>query len=254
MQSDNKDQKKRIIIGDVHCNRGWEKLVKAHPDADEIIFVGDYLDPYSRFDKYDEDCVEGVKNFIKIVDFKRANPEKVTLLIGNHDFHYLSGAKESCSRYDDYFWNQCNPLFDELYKNGEIQVVKQFCNVLVSHAGVSPAWFEAHIVEKMSEFSIEEIAVKVNELFISKIEAFRFFKMDFDGYGDHPMQSPMWIRPTSLKFEMSKLEYPKLITQVVGHTSVKKIVDLGFRHSIWMVDNQKYEYKELVFKGKNPRI
>jgi len=254
MQSDNKDQKKRVIIGDVHCNRGWKKLVDKHSDADEFIFVGDYLDPYSKQETYEEDCERGVKNFIDIIDFKRANPEKVTLLIGNHDFHYLSGAGETCSRYDDYFWNKCNHLFDEMFANNEFQIVKQFCNVLVSHAGISPVWFENCIGEPMSAFSIEEIAIKVNEWFRKDLKRFGFYMRDRSYYGEHPMQSPMWIRPDTLTFEMSKLEYPKLITQVVGHTSVKKIVDKGFRHSLWLIDNQKYDYKELVFKGKNPRI
>ena len=94
--------KKRIIIGDIHGNKEWKQIVKRHDDADEFIFVGDYLDPYRKGKRQVEDLQKCAENFKKIINFKAENRDRVTLLLGNHDYHYLPNvsAFETCSRYD----------------------------------------------------------------------------------------------------------------------------------------------------------
>ena len=51
-----------------------------------IIFLGDYLDPYAHENISQE---EALANFKEIIAFKQANKDRVTLLIGNHEIHYI---------------------------------------------------------------------------------------------------------------------------------------------------------------------
>ena len=96
-----------IIIPDVHGRNFWRTaagLVKKH----HLVFLGDYLDPYpgegiSSYTAYEE--------LEEIVILKEKYPGNVTLLLGNHDLHYLAPKPGGC-RFD---WSRnsrilCNHL------------------------------------------------------------------------------------------------------------------------------------------------
>ena len=51
-------------------------------EVDQVVFLGDYLDPYSREGITFEDALI---EFEEILDFKKAYPDKVVLLVGNHE-------------------------------------------------------------------------------------------------------------------------------------------------------------------------
>jgi predicted MPP superfamily phosphohydrolase len=66
-----------IAIGDLHGKDCWLTI---DPDKyDKIIFVGDYVD---ASDISREKIVE---NLEQVIAFKLKHPEKVELLLGNHD-------------------------------------------------------------------------------------------------------------------------------------------------------------------------
>lgn len=69
---------KLIICPDIHC-RDFYKPVLELKDT-PVIFLGDYLDPYSY-----EGCSfeDGLANLKEITDFAKNN-KNVTLLTGNH--------------------------------------------------------------------------------------------------------------------------------------------------------------------------
>ena len=75
--------KKIIVIGDVHGESTWRKIVEKNMDADKIIFLGDYLD------SFDKSPTEQITIFEEIMKLKKENKNKVVTLMGNHDFHYL---------------------------------------------------------------------------------------------------------------------------------------------------------------------
>ena len=83
---------KNIYLGDTHGRNTWKKIVEAHPDADNIVFIGDYFDS-----RDDISGLEQLRNAQEIVEFKKdreLDPTKrVYLLIGNHDHHYWPGVK-----------------------------------------------------------------------------------------------------------------------------------------------------------------
>ena len=77
--------KKWIVIPDVHGRKFWRDVVKGNED-ERIIFLGDYLDPYSEEGITPEDAYN---ELLDIIAFKKEHPDNVTLLLGNHDLGYL---------------------------------------------------------------------------------------------------------------------------------------------------------------------
>ena len=196
------DKKNTIIIGDIHGRSSWKIIAQRHPD-DEIIFVGDYFDSKEKYDAHAQ-----IMNFREILAFKKANPDRVTLLFGNHDFHYLPSAGEKYSGYQHFFaadiYDALKPALDEKLLKICIQKGKH----LISHAGLTQTWCRQNNIPPGNP------AEAVNQLFYVKPEAFRFSAGELDEpTGDEPEQGPLWVRPYSL----SK-DYLPGFTHVVGHT------------------------------------
>ena len=80
------------VIGDLHGRDWWKKKVETG-DSDLNIFLGDYVDSYIVSD-------EGIiNNLLDIIEFKKAHEDKVILLLGNHEFNYISPYIGYCSGY-----------------------------------------------------------------------------------------------------------------------------------------------------------
>lgn len=130
-----------IIIPDVHGRRFWRDAVNGH-EEENIIFLGDYLDPYSREGISPLDASGELKD---IIEFKKGHPENVVLLLGNHDLCYLDDST-SCSRHD-YFGERRNRallednigLFDLVH-----EARTESGMVLFSHAGLCETWLRAN--------------------------------------------------------------------------------------------------------------
>lgn len=83
---------KIIAIGDIHGNSIWKDIV-ASTTFDKVVFIGDY------FDSFTIPYQQQIENFKEILDFKRSNINKVVLLAGNHDYHYMNSVTETYSGY-----------------------------------------------------------------------------------------------------------------------------------------------------------
>jgi len=127
---------KAIIIPDVHGRPFWRKVLDNKEDT--IIFLGDYSDPYEIEGFTHEDCLKGLAD---IIQFKKDNPERVTLLLGNHDTHYLY-PNWACWRFSKQHYSRYNKLYKEnidLFQMAwEINANNRNC--LFTHAGMSIAW------------------------------------------------------------------------------------------------------------------
>lgn len=132
---------KILIIPDIHHRTFWKDCVKNIDDFDKVVFLGDYLDPYKFEGEEVSDMDAGFLNLKEIIKFKEDNPEKVVLLLGNHDLHYIypevnSGRydTENAQRNIDCFSYNLG-LFDIAYEcemNGK--------RIFFSHASVLKAW------------------------------------------------------------------------------------------------------------------
>ena len=126
-----------IVIPDVHGRDFWRDAVANRGDR-EVIFLGDYIDPYSNEQITDAKALEGLRD---IMQLKKEHPDKITLLLGNHDAQYIypelySGryCEEHAEEYRSIFLGQ-----RELFKLLDIRMIggKKF---IFSHAGITFDW------------------------------------------------------------------------------------------------------------------
>lgn len=208
---------KILVIGDIHGQSVWKQLVY-NTEFDHVIFMGDY------FDSFNIPIQAQLENFQDILQYKRDNPQTVTLLFGNHDFHYMvddemySGFNVVTKLGIEYILKDC-------IKNDELVLCCSFDKYLFSHAGVSKVWVENKNIDT------DNLVQSVNDIlkftprrlcFSENLPTKMSERIDYTG--DNRTQSPIWIRPHSLLGSMLEGYY-----QVVGHTAhtfVKFLTDL----------------------------
>lgn len=195
---------KYLVLGDIHGRECWKDIIpKENPDR--IIFLGDYVSTHDGVDSEVQ-----INNLKEILDLKSSLQDRVILLRGNHDMQHLGYFWAECSGYDKYVGVEMTKIKEEFLKSTQWLYIKD--NIVFSHAGISTEWLRVANIS-----SIEEI----NN--IEPDERFGFWpcKMS-DYYGISPTQPPTWIRPQTL------VEYmPEGITQVVGHSPVKRICNVS---------------------------
>lgn len=226
---------KIIAIGDVHGRSFW-KLIASAQAFDKLVILGDY------FDSFDISASEQMNNFSELVAYKKANPDKVVLLIGNHDFHYLPVAMDAVEMYSGFqqrFAFQISQLLEE--NKNLLQICYTWEDYLFTHAGVTHTWLND------AGYSEEEIDVFINELF--RYQPRWFFFNGSDPYGDNVTQSPIWVRPASLKRNAYKYE---TIKQVVGHTTVQKLAITKDR--FFFIDTMGTSKEYLILNDGRVRI
>ena len=129
-----------IIIPDVHGRDFWKNAVKGH-ENEEIIFLGDYVDPYCSLENIPLE--NGLKSLAEIIEFKKSHPKNVILLLGNHDLSYLSEHFIN-NRYDCDNDDKIIPLISDNLSLFKIAHEKKISTTryIFSHAGILPTWLE----------------------------------------------------------------------------------------------------------------
>ena len=140
--------KKILIIPDVHGRDFWKEPVKkvledinAH-----IIFLGDYTDGYpTEWEPNFDYRQHTVDNFKEIIELKRQNPDRITLLVGNHDCGYAIGDTNSSSRMDRSHRSELEELCKE---NRELFQIAEEHDIAgrhfsFSHAGILKGWVKS---------------------------------------------------------------------------------------------------------------
>ncbi len=203
-------EKRMIALGDTHGREYWDLISKTE-QYDMLIFIGDYFDTHD-----DITPAQQMYNFKNIIELKKSQPEKIILLIGNHDFHYFPEIGDNgTSGYQLRASAAIGQLLDE--NRGYLQMAYQSGEFLFTHAGVGETWLENWQYEEKEGQTIADF---VNDMWRYKPHSFDFYGRD--GYGDSMTQTPIWIRPRSLiKDTYDNLR--KKVIQVVGHTSVKRM-------------------------------
>ena len=227
---------KIVALGDTHGRDKWKDIVaKELESSDKIVFIGDYFDTH-----YDETPEQQLSNFNEIVEFKKTNMDKVILLIGNHDFHYLSGVNESYSGFQ-YGWSkEFNKALEAALAEGLMQMCYVYDKYVFTHAGVTNTWCVTHGVNRQPHLLEDSI----NELFKTNKYAF-YFQMghNYSQSGDDVTQSPIWVRIPSLF-----ADGVDGFTFVVGHSTLKELTitdkiigidTLGTTGEYLIIDNEK---------------
>lgn len=131
---------KILIIPDVHGRTFWFEACDHKDDFEKIVFLGDYVSPYPDEDISNERAIE---IFNEVLDFKKENPEKVVLLLGNHDLSYFNTEICEC-RTDHKNWSPLNTIYTEnlglfdLAWETKIGDKRYF----FSHSGVRKGWLK----------------------------------------------------------------------------------------------------------------
>lgn len=200
---------KLIALGDTHGRLNWENIVTKELElADKIIFLGDYFDTHDSVSPEQQ-----INNFLEIVKFKKENMNKVVLLIGNHDFHYMGFLTETYSGYQHAAAFRINQILRHAFEEGLLQMCYKHDIYVFTHAGVTKTW------AKNSNVDINNLENSINELFITNPKYFGFTMGDnYSQTGDDVTQPPIWVRPQSLlRDAIDDIVY------IVGHTTVKKL-------------------------------
>lgn len=241
---------KIVVIGDIHGRAIWQKIVNDNPDADKIIFLGDYFDSHEK--KYHP--TRQLYNFNAILKLQEDfGDEKVILLLGNHDYHYLNSGREKYSGFNQTtYFNVHQPLYDA-YMSGKIKILHIEDGFLFSHAGVTEYW-------------LNEISGVNNLIECNDPETFDYRNLDwnaykgYDAYGDTISNSPIWVRPYSLS--INRLEGYK---HIVGHTTIPEskmddnFYSMGEKYNIYLndllphhyivIENDKINYVKIEFEN-----
>lgn len=235
---------KVIAIGDIHGRDTWKKIVRQNPWT-SVVFVWDYFDSRKWVSTESQ-----IRNFQAILNLRRENKERVHLLIGNHDFHYLPFTQQ---RYSWYQHTAAEEIWEVVqYAIGEIWMkCTHVCDeIIYSHAWISNTWLRNNCFQTWND--IEDF---VNNHMYSTPQNFE--KLAWNDRWNDIYQSPIWIRPESLE----KDSYP--MKQVVGHTSHRKISfspngQIAYIDTLWTcgeylaVENGKFKVRgsRRIPKGK----
>lgn len=223
---------KQIIIGDIHGHDTWKRIIDQEKTFDRIVFLGDYHDSFSIPSK------DIISNFKSIVELKNSQKDKVILLIGNHDYHYMRNSVSQFSGFRGELKLAQQDLLEELVRNDMMQVCyKDGQNRLYSHAGISKSWCEDHFTDGIN---LEYIDQDINNLFKEDLYAFNFkYKISSNSYGDNIYQGPLWIRPNSLYTDAIEG-----VDQIVGHTQPQYplVIKSNQKTNIYLADTLDLGY------------
>lgn len=190
---------KILINPDIHGRVFWKYSIEHKDEFDKIVFLGDYLDPYSP------DLLETEEdNFKEIIQFKKDNPDKVILLLGNHDCHYISYKILNGSRYNSLKAEEYQKLF--LDNISLFQLVYIYDKYLFSHAGVYEEWLKMCNLnlDDLIDYDLDNLASYLNVL-------------DYHRGGYKDIGSCIWA-------DVSDSETQKLLEgyyHIFGHTQLK---------------------------------
>src|ERR1700750_1562842 len=84
---------KTVVISDLHGHDSWKRVLDREKEFDKVVFMGDYVDSFNIH------VSKQVGNLREIIQFRKDNPDTVTLQLGNHDLNYWQGYTQTCSGY-----------------------------------------------------------------------------------------------------------------------------------------------------------
>lgn len=233
---------KIAIIGDVHGRTIWEEIFEdALTKVDKIVFLGDYMDPYpqkadwnddsdeeddklsdedfyNKYFKHNQPYSKTVSVFRNIIKAKKEYPDKVILLLGNHDTHYLYDIMP-CGRYDIENGNEISNIF-RINKN-LFQYAYQVDNHLFTHAGVTASWayyFSVILKKSGLEKDLSNMAETLNKMGDDRMGNKSLNAVSSIRGGNSPYGGPTWADKRE-----SFNDYVEGLHQYVGHSKVSHI-------------------------------
>jgi predicted phosphodiesterase len=180
---------KIVIVPDVHGRTFWRSVLKNKSDI--IVFLGDYCDPYPQEKITDVDALRELRD---IVEFKKANKNRVILLYGNHDLGQGDTVFPKCRcgtpmtqrKFNEYFVNQ-KELFQITW-----QCKQNDIDYLFTHAALTQRWIDQNdeTLSKYLFYKESSWADRLGVLFDHHPKLFAQPGRSRGGY--EPSGSPVW--------------------------------------------------------------
>lgn len=199
---------KRLVLGDIHGHWNTLKQIYDLENPDEVIILGDYFDSFSGTTDSMTECFNNILALQK--EHKENKAGDFILLLGNHDFHYLSQME----RYSGYNWHYATWAEMKLRQAVEEKLIKvahidKVNKTIYSHAGVTNTWLRN---SKLDDVDLE---------FINEVNQNCLCHKGNDPYGNDFTNGPLWVRPEALLCDIYEDNEGYTWTQIVGHTHIK---------------------------------
>jgi len=222
---------KIIVVPDIHGNVEMvDKAVSMLPECDKMIFLGDYTDSFTATNEQILYCVK------EVINLKAHNADKVTLLIGNHDYVYKEFPEYRCSGNRPEMADTLKPLFNTGYFYNH----KLINGYLFAHAGITKRWIS------QSPYDIKNDSYLFRALDEACMTQQGRDWLNQVGYARGGMKynagGIFWADKTELDNNAYFSEQVK--HQIVGHTCLPQIKHrvISEENSIYYVDNQKNNF------------
>jgi predicted MPP superfamily phosphohydrolase len=208
---------KLIAIGDLHGRDVWKQIDESQ--FDKIIFTGDYVDSKNI------STAQIIENLEYLIICKKLLPDKIVLLLGNHDIQYSEypryrGPGFSCT---------LQPVITKLFRDNSnfFQVAFQIGTYLFTHAGLSDAYVQLNLKsfydailrkEVKAADLLNQIHKSENQFILHTIGPARNGNDHFGGITWADYQETRWNPLPGYH-------------QVVGHSRVGQITTEGDNHT-----------------------
>ena len=236
---------KILIIPDLHGRDFWKTPVyECLKDKNiHIIFLGDFTDayPYEWDDGFDY-FQHTVDNFKEIIELKKQNPERITLLLGNHDCGYAVHPDVCSSRRDRRHARELETLFQDnrsLFRLADaVDIAGR--HFVFSHAGILKGWADAVWGEEVNDPSFD-VVKELNKAWDEDIYGVLMALGHYDryrGWGGFKYGSPVW---SDIHSWINISPDETFGFNIVGHTQLKQnpivfdtIADLDCRRAFYL--------------------
>lgn len=216
-----------LIIPDVHGRDFWREPVLNTLDKTNahIVFLGDYVDAYPfEFDK-DVDYHELVINGLtEIIELKKKYPNRITLLLGNHDGTYRFSTNICECRTDYHNYEQIRHLFidnKDLFQLAYETTIngKHF---ILSHAGIHKGYVKFAFPNEYDSINDNNVVAYLNNAYFTEephaIDSLGMYDL-YRGWGGYDYGSIVWA---DIHSWFPKQEYDGYGDyQIVGHTQLQ---------------------------------
>lgn len=225
-----------LTVGDVHGTSLWKTI--DIDKYDKVVFLGDYVDPYAGITNND-----AYNNFKDIIEFAKSNLNKVSLLIGNHDAHYILlntqiGNQIQSSRFSSKYAHKLHELYMDHIDM--FFVSYQFTNHLWTHAGISNKYYKT-ICNDYSD--VQSISDYLNQKWINLDQ--NLFDIGYIRGGRKKFGGILWADILETKEDPLQGYH-----QIVGHSRIDNIFtnEIDKNTSITYVDcpNIKYFHETII--------
>ena len=206
-----------LILPDIHGRNFFKKPCENIDEYDKVVFLGDYFDPY-EFEHIS--FRQAIDNFKIILELKKNNMDKVTLLIGNHDCPYLF---DDYYKLSSYHCRHSDTYHDEIHKllNDNIELLQLACvfdDILFTHAGVTDGWLYDVLMYENKDIKVQELCDYLNGLKNTKEGIKQLYYVSGYRGGYNWFGSCIWADVREHSFAPNYESNLKDIKQVFGHT------------------------------------